>query len=180
MASKPKTFRMTAAIIKKIKANPLEYASTLEISELVQVLKKLRDAYDNTDTPLVDDSTYDKLFELLEERDPNNLFLSEAGSIVVSKNKVSLEFPMGSLQKIKPSTKDLAKWLESYKGPYVCSSKLDGVSVQLYKKKDGIIELYTRGKGTSEGNIGENITHLLLYINVGQIKNIPLGTSIKV
>jgi DNA ligase (NAD+) len=179
MATKPKTFRTTAAIIKKIKANPREYGLTLEISELVQVLKKLRDAYDNTDTPLVDDSTYDKLFELLEERDPNNLFLSEAGSVVVSKNKVSLEFPMGSLQKIKPSTKDLAKWLESYKGPYVCSSKLDGVSVQLYKKKDGVIELYTRGKGTSEGNIGESITHLLLYINVGQIKNIPLGTSIR-
>jgi len=179
MSTKPKTFRITAAIIKKVKAEPLTYGSTLEIEQLVQLLKKLRDAYDNTDTPLVDDATYDVLFELLEKKDPTNIFLSEAGSIIVSKNKIKLKFPMGSLQKIKPNTGDLEKWVSSYKGPYVISSKLDGVSVQLYKKEDGVIELYTRGKGTSEGNIGENISHLLPYINAGLVKNIPLNTSIR-
>jgi DNA ligase (NAD+) len=179
MSDKSKKFRVTANIIKQIKLEPYKYGSSLEIDNLVLLLKKLRFAYDNTDTPLIDDASYDILFDLLAEKDASNPFLSEAGSVIVSKNKIKLEFPMGSLQKIKPQTGDLEKWVKSYKGPYVISSKLDGVSVQLYKKIDGVIELYTRGKGTSEGNIGENITHLLSYINIGQIKNIPAHTSIR-
>lgn len=39
--------------------------------------------------------------------------------------------------------------------------------------------MYTRGEGTEEGNIGEDITHLLEYINSGMIENIPKDGSIR-
>lgn len=39
--------------------------------------------------------------------------------------------------------------------------------------------MYTRGEGDEEGNIGEDISYLLEYINVGKLKNLPKNASIR-
>ena len=46
----------------------------------------------------------------------------------VAKNKVKLPYELWSMDKIKPTTDELDKWTKKYKGPYVISAKLDGIS----------------------------------------------------
>ena len=172
--------RITKAFITSIKKSPSDIAKTLSDEELEKLLRKLADAYYNTGLPLVDDNVYDILYDILKERDPSNPFLKEAGSKVkVDRKKVELKYPMGSLTKIKPNEGDLNPWLKKYLGPYVISDKLDGVSAQIYKTPEGKLEMYTRGKGDESGNVGEDITHLLKYINVGDVDSIEDGYSIR-
>jgi DNA ligase (NAD+) len=172
--------RITKSFIESIKKSPTEIASKLSDEELEKLLRKLSDVYYNTGKPLVEDLTYDILYDLLKERDPENPFLKEAGSKVkVDRKKVELKYPMGSLTKVKPNEGNLESWIKKYQGPYVISDKLDGVSAQIYKTDTGKLEMYTRGKGDETGNVGEDITHLLKYINVGNVENIENGMSIR-
>ena len=67
-------------------------------------------------------------------------------SASVEKNKVKLPYFRGSMDKIKPDTDALEKWKKKYKGKYVISGKLDGVSA-LYTTENGTRKLYTRGNG---------------------------------
>ena len=173
-------FRVTKQLIDKVKKSPSDIANELTIEELVKLLTKLSDAYYNTDTPLVEDKTYDILFDSLKERDPDNNFIKTAGTKVkANRRKVNLPYPMGSLDKIKPNEGYLEPWLKKNKGPYIISDKLDGVSAQIYRTPQGKLEMYTRGEGTDEGNVGEDITHLLEYINAGEVENIPKDGSIR-
>jgi NAD-dependent DNA ligase len=173
-------FRVTKQVLDNIKKNPSKVANELTVDELVKLMTKLSDAYYNTDTSLVDDKTYDILFDILKEKDPDNDFIKIAGTKVkATRRKVNLPYPMGSLDKIKPNEGYLEPWLKKNKGPYIVSDKLDGVSAQIYRTPKGKLEMYTRGEGTYEGNIGEDITHLLEYINAGEVENIPKDGSIR-
>lgn len=171
--------KITKAFIEKVKSNPTEIAESLSDEDLTKLLTKLSDAYYNTDKPLVDDAVFDILFDALKVRDPTNKFFKEAGAPVkVDRKKVKLIYPMGSLNKIKPTSGDLDTWINKFKGPYILSDKLDGVSAQIYND-NGELKMYTRGKGTDEGNVGEDISHLLKYVNIGKISNIPKDASIR-
>jgi len=80
------------------------------------------------------------------------------------------------LDKIKPEKDTLDDWKIKYKGPYIISDKLDGVS-GLIHKKDGNLFLYTRG----DGYIGQNVTHLLKSVVNSKVKlnEIPDGYAIR-
>ena len=172
--------RITKAFIESIKKSPTEIASSLSDEELEKLLRKFADAYYNTGKSLVEDVTYDILYDLLKERDPTNPFLKEAGAKVkVDRKKVELKYPMGSLTKVKPNEGTLESWIKKYRGPYVISDKLDGVSAQIYRTPTGKLEMYTRGRGDESGNVGEDITHLLKYINIGSVDNIENEMSIR-
>lgn len=162
--------------INEILEDPVNFAESISISKLVNILRELSDAYYNSPKPLISDDIFDILRDVLEERDPNNKFLKEIGS-PVSKDKVKLPYPMASLDKIKPNTNELDKWLVKYKGPYVISDKLDGISAQLYKDNTGKFKLYTRGNGYE----GQDISHLIPYVlnKRSKINDIPNGTSIR-
>lgn len=162
--------------IKILLDNPYNYANTTSVNKLVELLKKLDYHYYNTDKPLVPDSVYDILVEVLEKRDPKNKYLQKVGSTPISKAKVSLPYPMASLDKIKPDTNTLDKWKKDYPGPYVLSDKLDGVSGLLYKK-DNQFKLYTRGDAMS----GQDITHLIPYVLKDKLKSdkIPNNSAIR-
>jgi NAD-dependent DNA ligase len=171
--------KFTKAFIEKVKKTPSIVADDLDDEELAKLLRKLAEAYYNTDKPLVDDKVYDILFDILKERDSDNPFFKEVGATIkVNRKKVNLPYPMGSLEKVKPDTGKLEPWLKKFKGPYVISDKLDGVSAQIHND-NGTLKMYTRGEGDDEGNIGEDITHLLKYINVGEIENLPKKSSIR-
>lgn len=171
--------KFTKAFIETVKKTPSKVAEDLDDEELAKLMKKFADAYYNTDKPLVDDKVYDLLFDILKERDPDNPFFKEVGATVkVDRKKVTLPYPMGSLEKVKPDTGKLEPWLKKFKGPYVISDKLDGVSAQIHND-NGVLKMYTRGEGDDEGNIGEDISHLLKYINVGEIENLPKKSSIR-
>ncbi len=162
-------------IIPKLVNDPYNYANKITTDNLVEILMGLSHLYYNTDTPLVTDDIYDILVDLLEKKDPTNEFLKEVGS-KISKDAIKLPYYMASLDKIKPDTNVLESWLNKYKGPYVLSDKLDGVS-GLLEKKDGKLKLYTRGNG----EYGQDITHLIPYVFSKNIdfKNLPDNTAIR-
>ncbi|ARF11423.1 NAD-dependent DNA ligase [Klosneuvirus KNV1] len=167
-------------ILKKkvdvILKDPYVYATTAPIKDLVELLKQLSHHYYHTAEPLISDSVYDLLKDTLEERDPKNPFLKEVGALVVSKDKVNLPYPMGSLNKIKPDSGTLDKWLKEYKGPYIISDKLDGISGLLHKKNNKF-KLYTRGDAIT----GQDITHLIQHVLKDKYKpgKIPDDTAIR-
>ena len=158
-------------LVKELLNDPYNYAKSITITKLVNILKKLSKGYYQQQT-LVPDSVYDLLRTVLLERSPTNKFLKEVGA-PISKDKVSLPFPMASLDKIKPSTDTLDNWKKEYPGPYIISDKLDGVSALIYKE-DEVIKMYTRGDTYN----GQNITHLLNYV-VESLDKVPDNTAIR-
>jgi len=172
--------RITKSLLKEINDDPKAYANYTDIDILVKVLFKFNEAYHSTDKPLVTDQVYDILYDSLKNRDPENNFFKKIGAkIKIKKEEVKIPFPMGSLSKIKPDTGFLDTWVKKYNGPYIVSDKLDGVSAQIYNDPKLGLKMYTRGEMTDEGNIGQDITDLLKYIDCGAIENIPKGTSVR-
>lgn len=164
-------------ITGEILADPQKYGYSVTMRQLANTLRKLSFYYYNTGEPLVPDPVFDLLRDILKERDPNNEFLTETGSpIPHTREKIILPFPMTSLDKIKPDTKELNKWKSKYTGPYIITDKLDGISGLLYKtgKK---LKLYTRGDILS----GLDISFLVPYIIPESviISSIPENTAIR-
>lgn len=162
--------------IKALVKNPKAFAEELEDDELVELLQNLSDAYYNTAESLVPDAVYDKLIDILKERDPKNAFLKKVGApIKGTKEKVVLPFEMGSLNKLKLAN-EIDKWVAKYDGPYFISDKLDGSSAQIYKNQSGEIFMFSRGDGTT----GQNISHILSHlVSKETLEAIPKGASIR-
>jgi DNA ligase (NAD+) len=157
--------------IDKLVNDTYNYTKSLKPADIVNILEELSANYYNTNTPLVSDDIFDIIWEVLEEVDPKNKYLLKVGAI--NKKSVKLPYYMPSLKKIKPDTGLLEKYVNKYKGPYVVSDKLDGVS-GLYYINNGTEKLYTRG----ETDNGQDITHLIKYVipkfNIGTIKQLAI------
>ena len=144
----------------------------LNEEELSILLRAANTAYYCNQTPIMTDNEYDVLREHTLARFPDNIAAQEGHTqclIPDEKSKVKLPYEMWSMDKIKPDTEALTKWLQNYKGPYVLSCKLDGVS-GLYSTEGAKPKLYTRGNGT----VGQDISHLLPYLNLPKAKGITL------
>lgn len=145
--------------IKKIIDNPFEEAQELTIEELVEIIQYSRDKFFN-DESVISDNVYDLLVDFLTYKDPKNKILKEIGAKIKSKDKVKLDYHLGSMDKIKPPSNKLDRWKSEYKGPYILSEKLDGVSALIVYRKNGDIKLFTRGTATH----GLDITPIVKYI----------------
>ena len=88
-------------LVKKIVKNPFEEAQNLEVKDLEKVIKYTRDKFFN-DESVISDNIYDLLVDVLTYKDPKNKILKEVGAKVKSKNKVKLDYHLGSMDKIKP------------------------------------------------------------------------------
>jgi NAD-dependent DNA ligase len=73
------------------------------------------------------------------------------------------------MDKIKPDTAVLDSWMKKYKGPYVLSCKLDGVS-GLYSTEGPVPKLYTRGNGI----VGQDVSYLIPYLTLPAKPNITI------
>ena len=80
-----------------------------------------------------------------------------------------LPYQMWSMDKIKPDTDALPKWTKKFKGPYVISCKVDGVS-GLYTTEGPEPKLYTRGDGIT----GQDVSHIIPYLKLPTQKNITV------
>ena len=110
------------------------------------------------------------------EKYPDNISAKSghANSIInITKNKVKLPYELWSMDKIKPSTDSIIKWKQKYKGPYVISAKLDGISA-LYVNDNNDQKMYTRGNGI----YGQDISHLIKYLIPDKLNNITLRGEI--
>ena len=163
---KPKSQKgiTTKKIIENFRKQGSTVFDNLTEKRLQKLLKDARLSYYN-DEPLITDNEYDIVKEYMEKKYPTNEETNIIGANVKS-DKVKLPYFMGSMDKIKPDTNAIERWKLKYKGPYVISAKLDGVS-GLYSTENGDIKLYTRGNG----KIGQDISKFIPYMNLPVIKN---------
>jgi len=152
--------------INKFRQEGIDTLSGLGETEIVELCEIASHSYYNTKVSIMTDSEYDIITEYIERVYPANKELDQIGA-KVTKNKVELPYKMASMDKIKPDTKALTNWTQKYKGQYVLSCKLDGVS-GLYTTEGDEPKLYTRGNGT----IGQDISHLLPVLKLPTEPNI--------
>lgn len=146
----------------------IEKLTEQQLSEMIRLSNKL---YYCNNKPILSDEEYDILKEYIEEKYPNNKAIKEGHSmcsVSVEKRKMDLPFEMWSMDKIK-SEKDIKLWLKKYKGKYVISAKVDGVSAG-YSTKSGKPTLFTRGNG----KIGQDISHAIKYLNLPDKPNLEI------
>jgi DNA ligase (NAD+) len=156
--------------INNFKCDGITILEQLGEKELSDMILYANNNYYNeqNDNVLLSDNQYDIIKGYIENKYSNNPVIKEIGA-KVHKNKVKLPYHMPSMDKIKPDTSALLKWMEKYTGPYVLSCKLDGVSA-LYSCEGAEPKLYTRG----DGIIGQDITHLIPYFQLPKIKGMVI------
>ena len=165
---KPKSEPITSAKLNKtieiILKDPVKFGTKSSVQYLETILRKLSYIYYNTGDSIVPDNVYDKLEQILKERDPSNPFLKEVGSRPSEEKMVDLPYYMSSIDK-KKTEKELENWIKKYTGPYVLSDKLDGAS-GLLVKKDNSFKLYSRGDHTK----GQDLSHLIPFVIGSDVK----------
>ena len=157
--------------IENFKKQGIDYLKSMIEEEISGAIKYANDVYyNNPDKPAMSDNEYDIMKEYMESQYPSNPVLKEIGA-PIERNKVLLPYEMWSMDKIKPTTDALPKWIEKYNSPqeYVISAKLDGVS-GLYTTEGDEPKLYTRGNG----KVGQDVSHLIPYLNLPSKKDIVM------
>jgi len=155
------------SLIQDFKCNGITILESLNESVLSNLITYANVSYYN-ETELMSDNQFDIIKEFIQHKFPNNVNVSKIGA-EVKRNKVTLPYEMGSMDKIKPDTNILSKWIQKFKGPYVLSCKLDGVS-GLYTTEGKEAKLYTRGNG----KVGQDISHFIPYLQLPKTKNIVI------
>ena len=159
--------------LNKFKSQGITALAILSLEELTAMLQEAIDNYyisELKESSLLTDNEYDILREYILKKDPTNALANDQQTQIKNDNtKVKLPYEMWSMDKIKPDTNALIKFKQTYKGPYVISVKVDGVSA-LYSTETGTPNLYKKG----DGKFGFLINHLLPYLNLPTQKNITL------
>ncbi len=153
--------------INNFKHNGISVIESLNEKQLADIIRLASYKYYN-ETEVMTDNQYDIVKEFTENKYPNNASVHEIGA-EVERNKVKLPYEMASMDKIKPDTSALTNWIHKYRGPYVLSCKLDGVS-GLYTTEGDQPKLYTRGNG----KIGQDVSHLIPFIRLPKTKGIVI------
>ena len=166
--------KLSATVEKNIaafKVGGVPVLQKLLEAELSAMIRAANNAYYEHDTSLLTDNEYDILREFTLETYPENEAANEGhmGAEVVAKQKVNLPYQMWSMDKIKPDTAALGYWMKKYKGPYVLSAKLDGVS-GLYSTDGEQPKLYTRGNGI----VGQDVSHMIPYLQLPKTPGIVI------
>ena len=159
--------------LNKFKTQGISSFEMLSIEELTLMLQEAIDNYyisDLKENSLLTDNEYDILREHILKKDPTNALANDQQTqIKDNTSKVKLPYEMWSMDKIKPDTNALTKFKEKFKGPYVISAKVDGVSA-LYSTESGTPNLYKKG----DGKYGFLINHIIPYLKLPTEKNITL------
>lgn len=141
--------------------------------ELVELINYHDKLYFTENRQEISDSAYDELWfelkELLNDPEVKNAskkMRMPLGEQVSFLDKVTHLVPILSLDKIKSSDdafgKNIKKFVDKYStnSGYLIESKLDGLTVVMYKSNDGAVTFATRG-GSSQG---ENVTEQMMKI----------------
>jgi NAD-dependent DNA ligase/predicted flap endonuclease-1-like 5' DNA nuclease len=156
--------------IEQFKQNGIDTLKMLTEKQMETILDEAQKAYYNDpENSLLSDNEYDIIKEYMEKKYPKNKVLDQIGAPIQDKNKVKLPYFMASMDKIKPDTNALQKWKDKYKGSYVLSAKLDGIS-GLYSTENNEQKLYTRGNG----EVGQDISHLIPFLRLPTTPDITI------
>ena len=160
---KKKSKKEVLEMMNKFKQQGISYIESLnekELSEIIVLANKEFHSYGELDESKVTltDSEYDIIYDYTQNKYPESEVFNKIGA-EFEKNKVDLPVNMPSMNKIKPTTNAVSDWKQKYKGKYVLSCKLDGVS-GLYYSMNGEQKMYTRG----DGSVGQDVSHLIKYV----------------
>jgi len=155
--------------IETFKKTGIPFLKTLNETQLNRMYNLSNNLYRNQHYSIMTDNQFDILEDYIKKSYPKNKVVKKIGSTPIERNKVKLPYSMGSMDKIKPDTNALTSWSKKYKGPYVLSCKLDGVS-GLYTTEGPEPKLYTRG----DGSIGHDITHFIPYLRLPTEKGVVI------
>lgn len=170
--------------VGKAKRNPRKFAESLTVRELVKVLTYLDWRYEEKNDSPVSDEVHDLMVDVLKERAPKNKYLSKTGVEVKvkkgekpSKDKVKLPVRMPSLDKLKPGSSKLRRWLEPA-GAYCITDKLDGISLEIVYEKGVPVKAYTRGNGTIGKDRSVIIPHLRIPSKISDKKRLIVRAEV--
>jgi DNA ligase (NAD+) len=155
------------SIIEHFKHNGISILNTLNERELSDIILFANQKYYNN-VAIMTDNQYDIVKEFIAQKYPKNTIITEIGA-EVERNKVELPYEMASMDKIKPDTNALTLWINKFKGQYLLSCKVDGISA-LFTTKGSTSKLFTRGNG----KIGQDISHLIPYLCLPKVKGIAI------
>ena len=144
------------------------------MKKLISQLNEYAHAYYSLGNSMVEDSTYDKLYdELLQLEEEtgtilsNSLTQSVGGQVLSKLKKVTHEYPLLSLDKTK-KVEDINKFRKGK--TIIQTDKEDGLTIDITYDNGQLVLAETRG----DGSIGADITH-----NIKQFTNVPLSISYK-
>jgi DNA ligase (NAD+) len=164
---KTKKTKIVKEHLLEFQENGITVLKKLNEAQLSKMIIYANDAYYNKKS-ILDDNTYDILKEYIGRTYPTNTVIEQIGA-PMDKGMVALPYQMWSMDKIKPDTKALGKWLKKYKGPFVISGKLDGISA-LYTTEGEEPKLYTRGDSSE----GTDISYIIPYLKLPTQKGITI------
>ena len=162
--------------IINFKKNGITLLQMLTEEQLSEIIDYANNKYYCDDDPVLSDSEYDIIREFVLDKYPQNEIAKSGHTkckLTITKNKVKLPYELWSMDKIKPTTNEVAKWTTTYTGPYVISAKLDGISA-LYVNNKNESKLYTRGNGV----FGQDISHLIPYLIKKEYKDMAFRGEI--
>lgn len=155
----------------RLKGKP--FLEKLSENQMATMVKEASAKYYNHGTSIISDAQFDLLQEVFKAKHPSNPVNSEIGAPVSQgEKKVNLPYFMGSMDKIKPEGNALETWKARFKGPYLISCKLDGIS-GLFSTEGAKPQLFTRGNGTVGQDVSHLIPHLKQYLPLHE-KNITI------
>lgn len=129
------------------------------IKELANVLAKANSAY-RAGSSIMSDVEFEALEQELKQLDPTHpWFLKGVNDEAPKTRKVKLPVPMMSLNKVK-TVEELVDWARGFHGEFVITPKYDGLSIGLFRNKDGILQAVTRGNG----EVGQDCTQHFIEI----------------
>ena len=155
------------ANLERFKHEGISVLDKLNEKMLTDMIRYSNSVYYNSEQVLTDNQ-YDIIKEYTTKKFPSNVAVTEIGAEVL-RNKAQLPYEMASMDKIKPDTGALTEWSQKYKGPYILSCKLDGVS-GLYTTEGPQPKLYTRGNGT----VGQDISYLIPHLKLPNTKGLAI------
>jgi len=139
------------------------------IAELEDLVRRAKDAYYNSGTPILSDAEYDAIEEELLALAPDSPALAVGAPVYGTRARHSR--PMGSQDKVH-SRAEFEKWFSLRGSPdcgFVASLKCDGGSVAAYYKNGALVQAITRGDGIE----GQDITPVAL-----KFKGLPSRVSV--
>jgi DNA ligase (NAD+) len=111
---------------ENINSDPMKFIKNSKKKEIIDMLIIADQEFFNGDKSVLKDDIYDIIKDYVRKKYPKDPYLKRIGADI--DNKVTLPYYMGSQNKIKDSEEEISKYKKKYKGPYVISDKLDGVS----------------------------------------------------
>lgn len=157
--------------VELINENPDAYIKNNlgKIEDLKRFVAIAEYLYHNYDSALTDNAYQGLLWYLEKKEKIKNRALEKIGAPVIDRLRANLEYPLPSLDKVKPGESKLNNYLKHFNNGKQCqwSLKLDGVSSMLTYKKGKLVNINTRGDGT----VGGDVSYLKDYIKFPHVSH---------